>query len=155
MKKLIKNKSLGVCLSCFVGSGHKKEPEWLILENYRYRPSVQNIDKSIVRDHQGDKSNVITNSNIFETVYKAFNENLRSIYHGRVPDLNNFLSINYYVCQNKQFYDEFKKNSGCTDAGLVYVRLKEWWVKHDINKEFDEILNKFLPKLKFNLKITI
>lgn len=151
--------ALGVWWSCFGSSHHIKEPEGLIIDNYKFRSSIDfeanRHIKSIVRGHQGSNFSVSQNAHIFNTIYGTYDENMRLIDAGFMPELEptySELRINHYVCQSFEFFKNFKQNSGAADAGPLAVRSDEWWIKHNRNEVEDDSITKFRPQLLEVLK---
>lgn len=146
--------ALGVWWSCFGSSAHIKEPEGLVIDNYKQRASfdfeANRHIKSIVRGHQGSHFSVGQNAHIFNTIYGTFDENFRPITSGFMPDLEptySKLRINHYVCQSYEYFKQFKQLSGAADAGPLAVRSDEWWTKHDRNDVLDSAILRFRPQL--------
>ena len=142
--------ALGVWWSCFGSSGHITDPKGLVIENYQRRATLDfeanRHIKSIVRGHQGSHFSTGQNAHIFNTIYGTFDENMRPISSGFMPELEPTYSkirINHYVCQSYDFFKKFKQYSGAADAGPLAVRSDEWWTKHDRNDEHDNTILKF------------
>lgn len=151
--------ALGVWWSCFGSNAHIKEPDGLVIDNYQRRASfdfeANRHIKSIVRGHQGSHFSVNQNAHIFNTIYGTYDENLRQITSGFMPDLEptySKLRINHYVCQSYEYFKQFKQHSGAADAGPLAVRSDEWWTKHDRNDVLDNAILQFRPQLLEVLK---
>lgn len=147
--------ALAIWWKCFGSSGHLKEPNGLIIENYIKRPNLDFLDnkhiKSIVRSHQGESFSVLNNSHYFKTANGTKDELMRNIDSGYNPNISPShakIAINHYVCQSLEFFKKFKQNSGSADAGSEAVRPDSWWEIHDINDFEDRTIQRFLPKLK-------
>jgi len=146
--------AIGVWWSCFGSGNHIQEPDGLIIDNYQLRaPSDFEANrhvKCIVRGHQGEHFSVSNNAHLFNTISGTFDEQLRQITHGYMPDLEpsyQMLRINHYVCQSLEYFKSFKQNSGSADAGALAVRSDEWWVRHNRNELEDTLIVKFRPQL--------
>lgn len=138
--------ALGVFWVCFGSSGHIKEPDGLVVENYRRRAGLD-FDanrhfKSIVKGRLGKGFSIGQNSHWFLTEGGTFDLLGRKLEHGLVdfPPFHHGLRINHYVTQSREFYEQFKKLSGAADAGSQMVRSEEWWTRHDHNDHWDESL---------------
>ena len=146
--------ALGVWWSCFGSSGHIKEPDDLVIDNYQYRAALDfeanRHIKSMVRGHQGSHFSTGQNAHIFNTIYGTFDESLRPVTGGFMPELEptyTKLRINHYVCQSFEYFKQFKQNIGAADAGPLAIRSDEWWTKHNRNDVHDETILRFRPQL--------
>ena len=146
--------ALGVWWSCFGSSGHIKEPDGLVIDNYQYRAALDfeanRHIKSMVRGHQGSHFSTGQNAHIFNTIYGTFDESFRPVTGGFMPELEptyTKLRINHYVCQSFEYFKQFKQNSGAADAGPLAIRSDEWWTKHNRNDVHDETILRFRPQL--------
>jgi len=146
--------ALGVWWSCFGSSGHIKEPDGLVIDNYQFRAALDfeanKHIKSMVRGHQGSHFSTGQNAHIFNTIYGTFDESLRPVTAGFMPELEptyTKLRINHYVCQSFEYFKQFKQNSGAADAGPLAIRSDEWWTKHNRNDVHDETILRFRPQL--------
>ena len=146
--------AIGVWWSCFGSGNHIQEPDGLVIDNYQLRAShefeANRHVKCIVRGHQGTHFSVSNNAHLFNTILGTFDEQLRPITHGFMPELEpsyKMLRINHYVCQSLEYFKKFKQNSGAADAGALAVRPDEWWVRHDRNDVTDDTITKFRPQL--------
>lgn len=147
--------ALGVWWICFGSNHHITEPTGYVIENYLRRPDLSHKKnrhfKSLVRGHQASLVSVGQNSHFFNTVHGTFDENLRPLEHGYLPNIEptyDFLRINHYICQSYQFFKEFKQSSGAADAGSQVVRTEESWREDDINDVYDDAALRFLPEVK-------
>jgi hypothetical protein len=147
--------ALGVYWSCFGSSGHIKEPNGLIIENYKYRAedgyhNNRHI-KSIVKGGQG-KQVVPSNPHLFDTPLGTFDENLQPITKGWTdyePTYHNF-RINHYVTQSRSFFLTFK--SKVTPPDGAKKRDESFWEEHNKNEVLDSSMNQFITPLKNLLK---
>ena len=147
--------ALGVYWQCFGSSGHIQDPNGLVINDYRYRASLDfsanRHIKSIVKGNQGKHFGVINNSHYFSTIFGTYDENLRPVDNGFMQDLDptyDFFQINHYVCQSLDFFRNFKQTSGSADAGANSIRSNEWWIKHDRNDEPSEDILKYVHRLE-------
>lgn len=149
--------ALGVYWSCFGSSGHKKEPNGLIIENYKYRAADGYHNnrhvKSIVKG--GRLASSVTSggtAHVFNTPVGTFDENLRPIASGWTdyePTYNK-LRINHYVTQSKSNFLNFKKNR--VEIFNEPPKPDGWWEEHDRNDVLDTSMDKFIKPLKNLLK---
>lgn len=151
----LRTSAIGVYWVCFGSSGHQREPEGLVIENYRRRPSlafpINRHVKSVVRGRQA--SRVGPNSHMFHTPWGTQDELGRPVTFGLTdhePSYTRF-RINHYVTQSRQFFTQFKQTSGAADAGAGYVRPDSWWTKHDHNDEQDDSLVHIVEPLKHEM----
>ena len=108
-----KMSALGVYWHCYGSSGHVREPEGLLIENYLQRHDVGFIRnrhvKSIVRGGETMRANM--NAHLFQTQAGTFDELMRPIHHGFMKDLepsHRKLRINHYTCQSREYYAGIK-----------------------------------------------
>ncbi len=148
--------ALGVWWQCYSSSYHVFEPKGLIIENYTHRPSkgheLNKHFKSIVRGRQGEHFSILSNSHYFKTLHGTYDELLRPLSHGRMPELEisiETLRINHYISQSYEFYKKFKQYSGAADAGKGMIRDEEgWrWIADD-NAETDTLIQIYLTDVK-------
>ena len=146
--------ALGVYWQCFGSSGHIKDPNGLIIEDYIYRANLDFLGnrhiKSIVKGNQGEYCSIGANAHLFNTIYGTFDELMRPINNGLMDSLvpsYEKIRINHYVCQSLQFFKEFKQLSGSADAGSNSIRSDEWWSNVDRNDEKNFEIQRFLPDL--------
>jgi len=151
--------ALGVWWVCYGSSGHVKEPEGLIIENYQLRPELTHMTnrhfKCIVRGHQGDAVSVGQNAHSFNTRYGTVDEHHRPLSGGYMPDtLPSYdrLRINHYVCQSLEYFETFKQNSGMADAGSQAIRPKSLWDRDNINDVQDASALRYLDDIKHLLQ---
>lgn len=146
--------ALGVYWHCFGSSGHIKDPDGLIIEDYQFRansefPGNCHI-KSIVKGGQGVHCFSAGNAHLFNTIYGTFDELMRPLTKGLVdtnPPSFNLLRINHYATQSHDFYTQFKKHSGAADSNKSHIREESWWKMYDRNEEKDTIILRFKPAL--------
>ena len=145
--------ALGVYNCNFGSSGHITEPDGLVTENYKMCAHADFLAhrrvKSIVKGRQN--INVSTNSHLFMTPNGTVDESMRPITHGYMPDyIPSYAKfrINHYVCQSRQYFLSFKKNSGHADAGSSAVREDEWWTNFDTNVRADHAISRFAQPLR-------
>jgi hypothetical protein len=137
--------ALGVYWHCYGSSGHVREPEGLLIENYLKRHDTSFIRnrhvKSIVKGGQAIRANM--NAHLFGTPHGTVDELLRPVTHGFMKDLEPShakLRINHYICQSRDYYTQKKKNAGMADAGAAGRRADDWWELHDRNDVHDELV---------------
>jgi hypothetical protein len=144
--------AVGAYWVCFGSGGHVKEPDGLVIENYRMRPPLTFPDnrhvKSIVRGRQTTR--VGPNSHVFVTPWGTRDELGRDITFGLTPHEPSYTQfrINHYVTQSLQYFKEFKQGSGAADAGAGYVRPDAWWNKHDRNDEEDASVVRMVERVR-------
>jgi len=61
------------------------------------------------------------------------------------------LCINHYACQSRDFFVNFKQQSGAADVNQNLIRSEEWWQEYDRNDVHDRKILKYLPKIKIVL----
>lgn len=149
--------ALGFYWSIFGSSGHKKEPEGLIIENFKYKaangyPNNRHI-KSIIKG--GQKGIIAVDPHFFETPLGTFDEILRPVTTGFTeyePSYEKF-RINHYITQSREYYLNFKKHAGTSADNIsTYARPRGWWQEHDKNDIKDSSLDRFISPLKKLLK---
>ena len=149
--------ALGVFNVTFGSSGHIAEPEGLITDNYRRCSSSVDFMsnrriKSIVKG--GQKISTTNCSHIFNTTLGTFDESLRPLNWGYVPQYEptyKWFRINHYVCQSYDYFKSFKSTSGHADASASTIRDEEWWSRFDRNEEFDSSLTRFSERLRLTI----
>ncbi len=146
---------LGVWWVCYGSSGHVREPEGLIIENYQMRPPLTHLTnrhfKCLVRGHQGDAVSVGANAHSFSTRHGTVDEHLRPLHGGYMPDTEptyDRLRINHYVCQSFEFFKTFKQNSGMADTGAQAMRSDDIWHRDNINDVHDPAALQLLGQVK-------
>ncbi len=148
--------AIGVYWACFGSSGHVREPDGLLIENYRQRAPddfrANGHVKSIVRGGIGDAFHVTHNSHLFVTPGATFDEKDRYIelgWTGYAPSWD-ALRINHYVTQSREYFTGFKQRSGAADmaGGQDHVRPESWWTDHDRNDVHDTSVVRFYAPLK-------
>lgn len=143
--------ALGVYWACYGSSGHIKEPEGLIIENYKYRAkdSYENNRhiKSLVRGGLGDTVQA-ADPHIFHTPNGTFDENLRRIDRGWTEYNATYdkLRINHYVTQSRTYFLDNKFGTGGPDGGEK--RDESWWLEHDVNEIKDTSIDRFIEPLE-------
>jgi hypothetical protein len=148
--------ALAVYWACFGSSGHIKEPDGLIVENYRRRAPDNFVAnghvKSIVRGGLGSGFHVLHNGHLFDTPGATFDERNRFIELGLTgyPPSWDQLRINHYVTQSREYFTGFKQRSGAADmmGGRDHVRPESWWTDHDRNEVHDTSMERFYGELK-------
>lgn len=145
--------AVGVYNLHFGSSGHIRDPEGLIIENFtRCAPFEQLMHrriKSLVKGRQIVKTSLC--GNYFLTNRPTVDEILRPIDWGYMPQYEpafDYFRFNHYVCQSREFFDKFKKNSGHVDAGADNVRGENWWNAFDINDCSDSTVLRYLHDVK-------
>ena len=145
--------AIGVYNCNFGSAGHITEPNGLITENYRMRAHdqfmAQRRVKSLVKGRQPVSPSAC--SNIFITKYKTIDELMRPVTWGYMPNYipsYEKFRFNHYVCQSREYFDSFKKNSGHADASAIAVREEDWWINFDTNDIMDYSLINFSDSLR-------
>ncbi|WP_319585403.1 tetratricopeptide repeat protein [uncultured Desulfobulbus sp.] len=141
---------------CYGSSGHLREPEGLIVENYRRHSSFDFLPnrhvKSIVKGRQNGI--MTTASHVFSTPRGTYDELRRPINHGLMekltPSYKQF-RINHYATQSYDFFLRIKQNMGAADSDSTYVRSPEWYFRYDRNECDDGISYNFLIPLKLKV----
>ncbi|MYN27730.1 glycosyltransferase family 92 protein [Duganella levis] len=138
----------------FGSAGHLTEPEGLITENYTRRANIEGFlahrrVKSIVKGRQ--KIAVSFCSNVFKTPHGTVDEQMRPINVGylkdNLPSYEQF-RFNHYVCQSREYYEKFKRNSGHADAVSDAAREEDWWTNFNTNEEQDDSMLRFRDQLR-------
>ena len=146
--------AIGVYWACFGSSGYIKEPSGLVTQNYRHRApldfSSNKHFKSIVRGGLGQAFSVLQNAHYFQTIQGTFDTLMRSLTNGFVEyePCYERLRINHYVTQSREYFLEFKQNSGSADMSPSTIRTEDWWNSHDRNEIRDDSLERFMPDLQ-------
>jgi hypothetical protein len=150
--------ALGAYWMCYGSSGHLEEPQGLVLENYR-RHSRLDFDqnrhvKTIVRGRQSGV--VATTCHVFQTPHGTFDEQMRPITYGWMPQYapsHERLRINHYIVQSWQFFTQTKQGIGMPcDAAPTHVRPTAWFRQHDRNECDDGASWNFLIPLKLKVR---
>ena len=140
--------------ACFGSSGHVEDPNGLVLDQYKYRASL-NSDinrhlKSIVKGRQASLVEISQNPHIFFTPYGSYDENERLIIHAS-PEwdpTHRTLRINHYATQSREFFETHKRFAGTAmDDAQVQERHEDWWMKYNINDHYDDGMSLYLPEL--------
>ena len=154
-----KMSALAVYWQCFGSSGHIKDPNGLIIEDYQYKASFDFLPnrhiKSIVKGGQGQHCFSSGNSHLFHTIHGTFDEQLRFIDKGWMKDLQptyKQLRINHYACQSHEFFIKFKKFSGAADVNANHIRQDSWWDEYNKNDEHDINILRYIPLVKNTLQ---
>lgn len=138
----------------FGSAGHLTEPAGLITESYTRRANIDSFlphrrVKSIVKGRQN--ISISGCSNMFNTPQGTFDEQMRPISWGYMPDnvpSYEQFRFNHYVCQSREFYEKFKRHSGHADAGTNVEREEQWWRDFDTNEEQDDSMLRFREQLR-------
>jgi hypothetical protein len=143
--------AIGVYWSNFGSSGHIKEPDGLIIENYKYRARRNFIPnrhiKSLVRGGQG-KYVIPSDPHFFRTSLGTFDEKMRPITYGLTnykPSYAKFC-VNHYATQSQSFFTNFKSRYSTPDGGGIPDKL--FWKDHNRNAVLDHSMDKFVKPLK-------
>jgi hypothetical protein len=145
--------ALAVYWACFGSSGHLKEPDGLILQNFRYRLSLNHPEnrhvKSIVRGHHGESITICPNAHLFNTPNGTFDELSRPITWGLTPYEPSHISlrINHYCTQSWEFFKNWKQTSGSADAGRHSIRPDSKFIELDSEHILDDTIQRFMPKI--------
>jgi hypothetical protein len=108
--------------------------------------------KSIVKGRQGELVKCIKDPHVFNTPYGTVDEKLRPITGGltnHIPTYE-FVRINHYATQSREFYLNFKKRGGfATDPiDVISERPEQWWTETDKNDVYDQSLTMYYQPLK-------
>lgn len=149
--------SLGVYWKCFGSGGHIKEPEGLILENYKFRApddfGPNGHIKSIVQTAMLQGSIRVVCVHCFETSLGTFDEKGRAVtdgFTGLQPSYED-LRINHYICQSREHFLKVKRPQGDGNRNVTKeedLRSEGWWEHHDRNDIQCGAIDRFIPKLK-------
>lgn len=141
---------------CYGSSGYLKEPEGLIVENYKRHSGPEFLPnrhiKSIVRGRQDEVA--MTGSHLFQTPRGTFDELLRPIYAGWMKELAPTYAkfrINHYPVQSYEYFCNSKRNIGAADFDSKYVRSNDWYFQYDRNECDDGVSYNFLLRLKLKV----
>lgn len=152
--------ALGVYWACFGSSGHVREPDGLIIENYRHRgannmPANKHI-KSIVMGRQGASVKCVDDPHMFVTPLGTFDERGRKILGGRTIYYPSYehLRINHYATQSREYFERHKRGMGMAthQAKADRERPQSWWVEYDRNDVLDDSMARFVEPVKQLLK---
>lgn len=138
----------------FGSAGHLTEPQGLITENYTRRANIDSFlphrrVKSILKGRQ--KISASTCSNVFQTPLGTFDDQMRPVTWGYLPDYvpsYEQFRFNHYVCQSREYYEKFKRHSGHGDAGADTEREEIWWKTFNTNEEEDDSMLRFRAQLR-------
>ena len=140
--------ALAVYWLMFGSNGHIQEPSGLLIDNYTRRAKLEarenRLIKSIVRG--GEFIHALKNSHLFATKSGTFDELMRPVERGHMPDVEptfNKIRINHYSCQSFDYYHGFKRNSGMADAGHAIPRPDDWWDSRNKNDILDLTVHRF------------
>ncbi len=144
--------ALGVYWKCYGSNGHEADPIGLVLENYPRHsapdfPANRHI-KSIVKGGTVANPN---RSHLFETALGTFDEHLRPITHGHMPDYEptyDHLRINHYVVQSRDFFFKIKQRMDAADLPQGARREDAFFTNHDRNEDDDGVARALLPRLQ-------
>lgn len=149
--------ALAVYWVCYGSSGHLEDPPGLVLEQFTRHSgpdfAANHHVKSIVRG--GDRPLQVVGSHVFPTPRGTFDERLRPVGRGVMPELQpsyEHLRINHYVTQSHDFFKRTKQTSGAADASAAWVRPDSWFSTHDRNEHDDGVRYRFLVGLKLQLR---
>jgi hypothetical protein len=142
----------------FGSSGHIREPIGNIIENFRMCtydalkfPPNRNV-KSFVKGRQKVKPTMC--SNVFDTPLGTFDELFRPISWGlseHQPTYNKF-RFNHYACQSRDYYINFKRNSGHADAGSLIERDDDWFRSFDRKDDYDSSLVQYYEEVRSTIE---
>jgi hypothetical protein len=148
--------SLGVYWRCFGSSGHIKEPQGLILENFKYRalddlPANRHI-KSVVHTKFA-RGTLTLGVHHFETPLGTYDERGRPISGGlsEHESSSEFLRINHYVCQSREYFLTVKRPNGSPDRNVTsaeQLRSEVFWKEHNRNDIQCDAIDRLIPALK-------
>lgn len=148
--------ALGAYWVCYGGNGHIEEPSGLVMENYPRHSGPDFVFnrhvKSIVR---GGQNIDISTSHVFTTPHGTFDERLRPLPQGFMPQLEpscTALRINHYAVQSWEFFKATKQNIGAPDANPSLVRPDSWYHQYDRNECDDGVSYNFLTRLKLKVR---
>lgn len=151
-----KTSALCVYWVCYGSSGHLKEPDGFVIDNFKYRGSfdlgINHQVKSLIKGRQGSLIKVSINPHMFLTPLGSFDEMGRLITDlpTNFPPSHASLRINHYVTQSREFFDKNKKISGTAldPADRALFRDEDWWNTHDVNEYYDDSMDFYVPLLK-------
>ena len=148
--------ALGVYWRCFGSSGHIKEPQGLILENFKLRAPDNFFPnrhiKSVVQTKHA-RGALTLGSHHFETPSGTYDELGRPISGGlsEHESSSEFLRINHYVCQSREHFLTVKRPNGSPDRNVTsaeQLKSENFWVEHDRNEVKCDAIDRFIPGLK-------
>lgn len=146
--------ALGVYNVNFGSAGHIAEPPGLITENFRMRADLNGFMgnrrvKSLVK---GRLAVMPSNcSHVFATPGGTVDELARPITWGYQPKYEpsyEHFRLNHYVCQSREYYEKFKRDSGAADADPNAIRGEAWWEGFDTNDVLDDSIGKYAQRLR-------
>lgn len=151
--------ALGVYWMIYGSSGHYKEPEGLIIENFKRhaRPDFH-PNRHIKTILKGGEDSIINHSHIFNTSKGTYDELNRIINHPIVneftPSIETF-RINHYTIQSYEYFKNKKQNSGQADLPRAFsaIRPDEHFHQYDRNDCDDGKIYNQIIKTKIQLEI--
>jgi hypothetical protein len=148
--------ALGVYWRCFGSSGHIKEPKGLILENFKLRApddfSPNRHIKSVIHTKHA-RGTLTLRVHHFETPSGTYDELGRPISGGlsEYESSSEFLRINHYVCQSREYFLTVKRPNGSPCRNVTsaeHLRSEVFWGEHDRNDIQCDAIDRFIPALK-------
>jgi hypothetical protein len=154
--------ALGVYWMHYGSSGHMKEPNGLIIENFprHAMPNIRinRVIKSIVRG--GHWIDVGGQPHGFGTPNGTYDENMRliewvglkdeHIEQGHLPTREIF-RLNHYATQSWEYFKTTKQTIGFADLNPDAVRPDSWFFERDRNECDDGMMYNFLVPLKLKI----
>lgn len=147
--------AIGVYNVNFGSSGHIAEPQGLITENYRRRAPDLFLPhrrvKSIVKGRQTVHISNCSNIFVMPQGHGTIDELGRPVTWGYMPQYEpsyKQLRFNHYVSQSRDYFEQFKRNSGHADASPDALRGEDWWKNFNTNDEPDDSMVRFAQRLR-------
>lgn len=128
-------------------AGHKTKPDGLLIENYKYRAKTQSGIKSIVNprlliDYRCLHQNLVAGWTIDNNGKK-----LGRVHQSTNPPAFNNLRLNHYYTKSYEEYMAKYKRGTATGQSSEY-RNAEKFKLYDRNEVYDDVMDKYIPKLK-------
>ena len=147
--------AIAVYWKCYGGNGHIKEPDGLLVENYRRHSGDDFMPnrhvKTILR---GRQKAVASSSHIFQVDGDTLDDRMRCVTKGcsiETPPSYDYFRINHYAVQSFEFFKQKKQNIGAPDSDPNLVRPDSWYFDYDRNECDDGVSYGFLTKLKLKV----
>ena len=148
--------ALAVYWMCYGSSGHVDEPAGLLMENFPRHASLDFLNnrhiKSIVR---GGLPLKVASAHTFDTVNGTFDEKLRPVTWGLMPDYQpsyEAFRINHYATQSYGYYMQQKIPMGLADRDVFLERPESYFFNQDRNECCDGMSYNFLVRLKLKVR---
>ena len=151
--------ALGVYWMIYGSSGHFKEPNGLIIENFTRHAKIEfPQNRHIKTIMRGGEDATIHQSHLFQTRRGTFDEKGRIINKPYIdeymPSIEKF-RLNHYLLQSYEYFKNKKKKSGQADLPRAFIseRSDSFFHIHDRNELNDGSIYNHIIKTKINLEI--